>query len=533
MLAILRGEGWELKERELTKIRKLHGLLMREPNSNLVTKKRKRDALEELTNQNGQSNCDMAAGQEPPEATLQEPTLPSEVIAKRQARQEKLLAESQERLKAGTRRRRTKVWAGLPPDPDAPPRYPSELTMEENKKILRLDKALYNQLRDTFMDICQANNVIKKTLCGTDMWKNAKNELISKVPHLKTIFWEPGSDQLLETQEPMALDLICMDVTKKMRTVGNRVTITDAKNILTVTPQEGRDIRATFDDILKADHFTSKLEVSKEYWENLKAIWIARSPRLQQILADGDRDPDYVAKLKSLESIACDVQKRHRDNQTKIDPNRSSRKVVSVSNTTDSRTTTKQRQQENRDHVHDNRFELSTTNTTLAMGTPRSTSPQRQRINSSNVHHGGMTDLASQALKTPYSNFDGYSSIQIDPTLLAPVSLPPSQANPMRENNIQVPKPVYFRLSPTSHLRNHTAPKIWLDTLHPPHTLGSLRALAINRSGLRGKASIGRIEGLAAGAEQHSRWGIDEDDELEAYLEHVGNGKATFVVELV
>ena len=38
------------------------------------------------------------------------------------------------------------------------------------------------------------------------------------------------------------------------------------------------------------------------------------------------------------------------------------------------------------------------------------------------------------------------------------------------------------------------------------------------------------IQGIADGGA--SQWDIDEDDELEAYLEHVGNGKKTFVVDV-
>ena len=135
MLAILRNEGWDVKERELTKLRKDHNLLLREPNRNGngsdKRKKRNRDALGELADQNEQDGLAASPG-EPTRTPSLEPVLPPEVIAKREARQARLLAESQERLKLGTRRRRTKVWSGIPPDPVQPPRYPSELTMEES-----------------------------------------------------------------------------------------------------------------------------------------------------------------------------------------------------------------------------------------------------------------------------------------------------------------------------------------------------------------------------------------------------------------
>ena len=533
MLGLLKNEGWQLKERELAKLRKAHGLLMREPNGRRGTQKRKRDALEELADQNIQQVDDIGDGQEGSREPSPEPTLPPEVIAKRQARQERLLAESEERLKAGTRRRRTKVWAGLPPDPDAPPRYPSELTMEECKRELGLDKSLYAQLRDIFIEICQANNVIKKTLCGGDVWKAIKDELISKMPHLQSIFWGPNASQLNENQQPMALDLVCMDVTKKIRNLGSRVTISDAKNILGVTPQEARDIRAAFDAILKADHFTSKLEVSKEYWDNLKGKWIAESSILQDKLSGGDEDPDLGPKLKSLESIACDVQKRHRDDQTKKDPIRNSRTKPSVGSTANSNTPTKSPSNQHTGSNVANGFGSSSlpSNTTSSV-TPSKLARSRRMI-TNNVPLDGITALASQALRTSYPTFDDYASLQIDPTLLEAAALPPSLQNQQSpsQDTVKSPKPVYFRLSPTSPLKNLSAPKIWLDTLHPPHTVTNLRALALNRSGMQGKAQVTKIEGVAVGEE--SKWGIDEDDELEAYLEHVGSGKATFVVELV
>ncbi|KAM0806436.1 hypothetical protein BDR22DRAFT_777066, partial [Usnea florida] len=404
MLTILRGEGWDVKERELTKLRKDHDLLLREPNKNgngsEKRQKRKRDALEELADQNRQDGHGVASEPVRPRSPSPETVLPPEVIAKREARQARLLAESQERLKAGTRRRRTKVWSGLPPDPAQPPRYPSELTMEESKNELGLDRQLYQEMRNIFEDICRSNNVVKKTLCGADTWKNVKEQLISQFQHLQPIFWGTDVAELNLTQKPMALDLICMDVTKKIRTVGTRITITDAKNIIGVTPQEGRDIRAAFDAILKGDHFVSKLEVPKEHWDALKAKWVAESPKLQQILAGGDADPDLPAKLRSLESIASDVQKRHRDYQTRKDPMRLTKTSAS-----------------------------SFPGRAFLTGALSNHPPSDIIPTSSSAND--MTTFASQALAhTPYNDFTDYAGMQIDPSLLeAAGSLPPNLDN--------------------------------------------------------------------------------------------------------
>ncbi len=539
MLAILRNEGWDVKERELTKLRKDHNLLLREPNRNGngsdKRKKRNRDALGELADQNEQDGLAASPG-EPTRTPSLEPVLPPEVIAKREARQARLLAESQERLKLGTRRRRTKVWSGLPPDPVQPPRYPSELTMEESKNELGLDRNSYHEMRNIFEDICRSNSVTKKTLCGADMWKSVKEQLIGQFPHLQPIFWGPDAANLNQTQKPMALDLICMDVTKKIRTVGTRITISDAKNILGLTPQEGRDVRSEFDAILKGDHFVSKLEVPKEHWDALKDKWIAESPRLREIVAGGDADPDLPGKLRALESIASDVQKRHRDFQTKKDPMRLTKTSASsfpgrgpppASNST---TTTKKRRPPPAINPAD---QAADSPVQAFLSGARSGHPTNN-TNLTSASTNDMTTYASQALaQAPYNDFTDFTGMQIDPTLLeAAGSLPPNPSN----SHPQIPKdpPVraYFRPSTTSQLKHLSmAPKVWLGELQAPYTFNGLRALALNGSGLQGKARVGKIEGVTGG---DSGWGIDEDDELEAYLGFVrGGGKVTFVVEFL
>lgn len=542
MLSILRGEGWDVKERELTKLRKDHNLLLREPNRNgngsHKRYKRKRDALGELTDQNGQDGA-TESPEEPPRARSPDPILPPEVIAKREARQARLLAESQERLKAGTRRRRTKVWSGLPPDPVQPPRYPSELTMEESKKELGLDRLLYHEMRNIFEDICRSNNVIKKTLCGTETWRAVKEQLIGQFQHLQPIFWGMEVADLNLTQKPMALDLICMDVTKKIRTVGTRITISDAKNILGITPQEGRDVRSAFDAILKGDHFVSKLDVPKEHWDALKEKWIAESPKLQQVLAGGDADPELPGKLRSLESIASDVQKRHRDYQTRKDPTRLTKSSAASfpgrgPPPTSTTTTPVKKRKPPQPPPAINPADQAADSPVQAFLSGALSNHSANGINPTSPSTNDITTYASQALaNTPYNDFTDFTGMQIDPTLLeAAGSLPQNLNNNHPQLPNDLPVRVFFRPSSTSRLQHlSSAPKVWLGVLQAPYTVDNLRALALNGSRLQGKARVGKIEGVAEG---DSGWAIDEDDELEAYLGFVrGGGKVTFVVEFL
>ena len=565
MVAILNGEGFEVNERQLAKVRKQNRLWMRESRKS-KSKVLEEDGLgrsEEGFTQTDNDGSAAAAGQkrsrEPQEKELE---IPEEVIAKRQERQARLMAESEERFKSRTRRRRTRRWAGLPPDEGMGPRFPSELTLAEAIVELNVDKPQYRTIRQVFEQICLAHNVIKKTICGPDKWNEVKNELISKFPQLQTIFWGPGAGFLGQTRKPMALDVICMDVTKRLRTSGQHVSIADAKNTLGLTPEEGREVRAAFDAILRADFFTGKLDSTKEHWEELKDRWIQGSTRLRLALSLGQADPAFQSKVKAIESIARDVQKRNRDRQPKqvfpqegvgrLPPSNASptnqnplSSALSASKPSKPMTVPKAPIQAHGPKAQQARLQgeallkhlRETDSTHAAVAQLAGTSP--------------MSTLASQALAqgTPsHIPSRDYTGMQIDPSLLEAASLPTEQHQQIDYGNDHLiftqlqqansslsqrtPKPVYFRLSPTSLLRFPSAPKLWLDTLPADtHDVSDLRAMAIQKLGLEGVATVQRIEGLASG-EAAERWEIGEDDELEAYLLHVGAGKATFVLEV-
>ena len=120
---------------------------------------------------------------------------------------------------------------------------------------------MYRELRDHFQRICEETGFIKKTIAGPEKWQAAKDRLIRESPHLQTVFW--GGHPQLEAKA-LALDVVCTDVTKRMRTLERRMTIAEAKNALGINPEESRQIRNAFYNTLKADHFTSKLEAGDE-----------------------------------------------------------------------------------------------------------------------------------------------------------------------------------------------------------------------------------------------------------------------------
>lgn len=324
MLEALHRDGYDIKERELSRLRKKKGLQMRAANSSqalVVPAKRKSSQMEVSDEKYDPAIAQVDANEDhnlSQPAAEQTPTLPPEVQEKRQKHLEKLQIESEKRYKDHTRRRRTRPWAGLPADPPAPPRFPSETTIDEAKHILGLDHKAYVGVREQFQSICEQENIRKKTEAGDGQWQYAKDRLATENQYLHLVFFidEPVD----HTQHNLALDVICSDVTKRMRTLNNRLTIQECKNILRTNPEEARQLRKSFEDILRAGHFTSKLEAGPEHWNELKRQWLRKSLHLQELLREGEADPEYRTRVKAMELICRDVMKRLRDEHTRKDP---------------------------------------------------------------------------------------------------------------------------------------------------------------------------------------------------------------------
>ena len=515
MLRTLTEEGFNIKERELMRVRAKNRWLLRVPNgmkSHGVTEAVLPTLADQLTavpedalgaTCESEDDHDLQTPQ-PPNAS---PSLSPEVIRKRKERYEKLQAESDERWAAKKRRRRTRGWAGLPADPPGPPRFPSETTIDESKTYLNLDSNGYRQLRDHFQKVCEQAGVIKKTLAGPEKWQGVKDRLVEESPHLQQVFWTDSTN--LETKN-LALDVICTDVTKRMRTMERRMTIAEAKNILGVNPEESRHIRNAFYGTLKADHFTSKLEAGDEHWKELKEHWIKGSPLLQSILAAGESDPEYSNKVKAMEVLCRDVMKRLRDDQTKRDP-------VKTDNQDEDLADSPQQGENGKS----DRSQAS------------SSSDNNAAINSIMTGiSNGISSLASKALaRTPMMAGD-ISDLQIDPSLLQAANDPSFATGNGDEARFLLdmsasPVPVYVRPHPKSQMYKGT--KMWLGSLHS-RTVFELRQLLLSKWP---DAAIVRIDGVDKDHNgQDIPYLIEEDEELDAYLTHVQDRKATIVVML-
>ncbi|KAE8417020.1 hypothetical protein BDV36DRAFT_258015 [Aspergillus pseudocaelatus] len=509
MLRILNEEGFEIKERELMRVRAKNRWLLRVPNgmksqSNMQASTQPSEdegllALQQEVYKNESSFNDTetlltdTASPRPPS-----PGLSPEVLAKRKERLERLKAESAERWATRKRRRRTRGWAGLPADPPGPPRFPSETTIDESKRHLNLDNVMYRQIRDQFQRICEDAGFIKKTVAGPEKWQEAKNKLIQESQHLQHIFWE-DPNQL--DAKALALDVVCTDVTKRMRTLERRMTIAEAKNALGINPEESRQIRNAFYNTLKADHFTSKLEAGDEHWTNLKERWIQNSELLQQILAPGPTDTEHTTKLKALEVLCRDVMKRLRDDQTKRDP---------------------APKHSNQEHAH---------------------SPDLGSSHIGSAFSGSITNgistLASQALASAPVSSSDLGDLQIDPSLLQAANDPSfatanhqdsghtfGYVDPLLEPSA-MQTPVYLRIHAQSSL--HGDSKTWIEKL-TTRSVTELRQLVNTRYP---DAFITRIEGTDKDESGHEiSFLIDEDHEFDAYLTHMQGRKASFLFSL-
>ncbi|EJT78923.1 hypothetical protein GGTG_04015 [Gaeumannomyces tritici R3-111a-1] len=423
MLAVLRGEGFDVSARQLVRLRTHHRWLLRLPRAGdlgggsddgtsapgadpslsqaaksddtateLIIDSLLAHGREDIANQDedddggndgSSSNGDndvtgLGEGNAGLDGDLTEAAVAvalqtaGEAATRRGRRRKQLEAESAERWESRKRRRRTRDWAGLPADPaGCPPRFPSETTLTESKALLGLDAETYSRVRRDFQLICEAEGLLRKTAAGQAAWEEAKARLVRETPHLRNAMEDPakgeapdadaqddhgyggaggggvGRKKQRECQNRMALalDVICTDVTKRLRASegtgpsGRRPTLAEVKNTLGVNPDQARRMRLVLGRILAEERFTTKLEVGSERWEELKRRWQDESPELREALCFpakmdtpgaggavavdevGKTDEEHrrlrAEKLRAVEFMARDIMKRFRDDMTR------------------------------------------------------------------------------------------------------------------------------------------------------------------------------------------------------------------------
>ncbi|KAF2493971.1 hypothetical protein BU16DRAFT_573344 [Lophium mytilinum] len=566
MLEILNSEGFDLKERELMRVRAKNRWLLR-----VATGMKGPSEKEGESEKNGDGKRENSIMKQLEDAIMEEDAeadsseedvagdagnttnIDPEVARRKQERLQRLQVESDERWRTRKRRRRTRGWAGLPADPAGPPRFPSETTIDESKAYLNLDNNQYRQVRERFQMICEEEKVYKKTIAGPDKWNEVKDRLIRENAHLHNVFFNDPSIQqhdgqsAKQNQKSLSLDVICTDVTKRMRTLERRMTIADAKNGLGLNPEESRLVRQAFYAKLRGAHISSKLEVGDDQWKDLKAEWIAESDLLQRALVLGEQDPQHEFKIRATETLARDVMKRLRDDMNKIDPSRKRQHNTGPGPGPAKPSMT----------AHTIAQTYAATGTRPNLLGDRPGKPTRNQTQSSRTYatrgaHAGRSQRLDidQAIASPPD-----SEFQIDPSLLLAANDQSAMQNHHHDNNINPyggssfadasysqhssfasPIPVYFRLHQhsTTPLPNKT---LWLSVLQ----LGTVDEIKMLATREHPGTSVLRIEGLVSHrtpgsmAGNHEReifYAIDDEAELGGYLAHVAGGKVTFVVQL-
>nr|CEG04007.1 unnamed protein product [Fusarium clavum] len=188
-------------------------------------------------------------------------------------------------------------------------RFPSEMTLNESKAALSLDSTTYPQMRECFARICQEESIVKKTLAGPGRWDYVKNRLIHENQNLQQVLWISKDDH---ERRQLALDIICTDVTKRLRNQETKMTLLDAKNELGLNPEESHAVRAALHIVLSDAKFTCKSDGTPEQWEELKKQWLEKVALLK-ILPLGGNEEQSRRKDRAIEIVARDVIKRKRD----------------------------------------------------------------------------------------------------------------------------------------------------------------------------------------------------------------------------
>ncbi|KAL7926878.1 hypothetical protein ACQKWADRAFT_278867 [Trichoderma austrokoningii] len=199
-------------------------------------------------------------------------------------------------------------------------RFPSEMTIDDARRKLGLDKSIYRSLRVEFQNICTAMDVSKKS-AGSDKWEAAKTRLLHGRPELYHKLWTPEDE--LESKQA-ALDVICTDVAKRMRSMDSRMSVAEVKNALGINPQEARDARVAFNDVLIEAGLTTKPDITptSQQWDDLRRQWGARSDVIKRILDDIESDPSNRLKVRALDMMSRGTLKRLRDNRAARSPNK-------------------------------------------------------------------------------------------------------------------------------------------------------------------------------------------------------------------
>jgi hypothetical protein len=584
MVATLVQEGYDVGEREVSRIRSKHGWMLRAYNLFTGGAGGAEDGDDAADAENGDHHDENegaggpedpsnywnygVGGLEPADAQIQEETLNAMREARKEYRKRALEAENHERWMTKKRRRHTRAYGGLPADPPGPPRFPSETTLTEAKEILQLDPAAYKAMREKFYSICVNAGVYKKTLVGPERWEALKEQLVRENMHLRAVMW----DQTDMDKKKLAIEIIACDVTKRIRVESTAVHVADAKVILGLNPDQGYAIRTQLYNILAQEKFTSKFEEGLEFFEELKQRWITGSPELSSIVATGPADPEYQRKMKAINVLCRDATRRYRGDTTRLGrtpdvkppvqkkpetprsrnttPNQSANAAgkrtaratstpgASESTTTDSQATEspppapQPRRRGRPPGSHNKNKALPHVEARLVLADPEEPQADQQTVDPQ-LGAGVPVSSGNQNAFVDEQYVQGYAAAQS-----TQAHHQPQQQTQPQQNHRAAPAPAssggiaaFFRLNPASAAMFPGVPMQWICPLSS-RTMAELRSAAVQKTP---GALCYKIEGII----KDGRGGelplpVSDEVELETYLQHVqGHGAPTFSVHAV
>lgn len=567
MLRVLNEEdGFDITARELMRVRTRHRWLLRVPNGD--------KARVLFGDDDDQTDGEELQSSPAPTMDPSSPVPSRNLLSGTGSDTQQESDQDRDSLSKGSRRRRRRARPSTTGgQPGLLNRFPSEMKLDEARARLGLDVSTYRALRIQFQQICQDENVSKKTTAGAEKWDAVKGQLVNQMPPLHSLLW---SNKENPEDRQLALDVICTDVTKRMRTMETRMTLAEAKNVLGINPEQSREMRGAFHQVLADSGFTCKSDATAQQWEDLKRRWGDKSALVKRIMlnirTDGDERQNQA---RALEVLAKDIMKRMRDDRGRKD--------------------SKKHNQHHHHHQQHQHLPISPavspaagqTSTASKLGHPRS-SPPNDHVDLSegmaNPNFDTMSEVshASQmafspasssmgghlpiSLQSQASNLSDSQDLPQPSRVLGSSPMPPgialesqmssslllgpnTQAAFMDQSYVQpqfappaTSAPVFPQVGPPSpacaiFLRLHpssssyiASSNLWIATLNS-HSVQELRQVAVEK--FPGTVCL-RVEGvLKDGKGCELPLQIEQDQELGAYLAHLQGTAPTFNVQLV
>ncbi|VUC37737.1 unnamed protein product, partial [Clonostachys rosea] len=513
---VVKEGGWKIDSRDLKQIRAQHKLSLRIPRPLVAT---------------GDKSSTPAKERPPSGQTT--PVQPAAAVLAEDQFETALQPESQSERRGRARHSQKSDGSSS--------RFPSEMTIEEARLLLSLDDAQYRQLASQFRDSCEQNGILKKTSVSSELWETLKTQLVSDIPQLQRALVRFPDNLEMKT---LALEIICSNVTKRMRVATNRIGLPEAKNILGLNPNEARHMREALCEVLRDANCSSKSDITAAEWKQLKKQWGEKCEAVQRAINLSPDHADYSKTCRAIELLAKNViariqqtQKQKGEYVTRRKQKQPTVPITQRSNFSsmpddgilqvvggDSVGLLRNTGPENEpsynamasQHLH-SRYDRGAPQLQAAGGVLRTVG--QTPTSQAHVTVSGMADLPATGHQVS-SAIQGDSQQQF---LFQAAATAFQNTQPMQVE----PVVAYFRLH---HAPGFPTAPLWIATMNEPSVM-EVRKIVSDR---HPDAFCARIEGIVKGGMGvELPLKIEDDEELRAYMSHLQGGAPTFRVQLV